>query len=460
MIRSWLVLMLGLAAWTALPAEEISCASAESMDGLMSAWTMGFTAGHPARPAKVTRKARYSADFIEPLARGEIEVAPFARELFSSERERFAAVAGAEPRLLPVALGSRSTKGGTHAIFIFVHESNPLTRKIYLASAPHPGPGAEDFIRYVLSAAGQSAIGHDPPGFFPLPGDPPLSPPVGAGYLTKDGAITLIGYNDMAEMIGEFDRMFAAEHPGFRFAPVLQGTKTAVAALIKQESALAPMGAEFSPAELASYRAAFGRDPLVFRVAHASLNPRALSGPLAIIVRNDTPRASISFAELAQIFSGRELHGLRPCGLHADTALGRFFRQQVMPQEEFAPAFDGFAQSAMVVAHVAQDPQAVGFTAAMRADARVKILPVSFRAGGPPVALTPENLQAQRYPLDRHLLIVARAPLEPWMAEYLRLVLAPAGQEAVVRGTLGYLPLGAAELAAERDKLEAAARAR
>ena len=94
----------------------------------MSAWTAGFTALHPATPARVTLRAKFSADFVEPLARGEIKVAPFARELFPAEHARFAALAGGAPSIVAVATGSRATKGGTHAIVIFVHEKNPLAR--------------------------------------------------------------------------------------------------------------------------------------------------------------------------------------------------------------------------------------------------------------------------------------------------------------------------------------------
>jgi phosphate transport system substrate-binding protein len=70
------------------------------------------------------------------------------------------------------------------------------------------------------------------------------------------------------------------------------------------------------------------------------------------------------------------------------------------------------------------------------------------------VALTEENLRAGAYPLDRFLLIYARQPLDPLVREYLRFVLSPEGQGVIARGSLGYLPLNDAELAAERAKLD------
>lgn len=71
-----------------------------------------------------------------------------------------------------------------------------------------------------------------------------------------------------------------------------------------------------------------------------------------------------------------------------------------------------------------------------------------------PVALTEASIRVGRYPLDRYLLIYTRQPLEPLVQEYLSFVLSREGQEVIGRGTLGYVPLDAAELGAERAKLD------
>ena len=570
------------------PAAEVACASAESMDGLMSAWTTGFTALHPDTPARVTLRAKFSADFADPLGRGTVQVASFARELFATEQARITQLAIAAPQLVPVATGSRATKGGTHAIVIFVNDRNPLAhvslvqlreifardgrittwgqlglkgewaarkislhgmkarretgnppgivnfletrllagrpwrddvheytdvpggaqslelitravaadeaaigysgfayavpgvkalalgetdagpffagteteiarreyplaRTIYLCTGPKPDGATQEFIRYVLSPAGQAAIAGDAQNFFPLSESAML--PAGARYLTPDGAIAVIGYNDMTEMLEALNARFAATHPGFKFALTLQGTRTAPPALAQGTSAFAPMGAEFSPSELADYRAATGGDPLLIRVAHCSLNPKALSGPLAVLVHRDNPLASLTLAEVADIFSGRQSRGLHPVGLAPETALGLFMRRAGMGGEGFGADFKGFAQSRDVVTAVAADPQAIGFAAAMRSVPGVKMLALA-RASGVPVEPTEDSIRAGTYPLDRFLLIYARLPLEPWVREYLRFVLSGEGQELIARDTLGYLPLNAAESAAERAKLQ------
>ena len=154
-----------------------------------------------------------------------------------------------------------------------------------------------------------------------------------------------------------------------------------------------------------------------------------------------------------EIFSGRSTRGLHPCGLAADKALGIFLRERALSGGDFGSEFQGFAQSSEVVRHVANDPRAIGFAAAMRASPGVRMLAIATEAQLTPVTPTEENLRAGRYSLDRFLLIYVRQPLEPVAREYLRLVLSRDGQQAIADGTLGYLPLNATEVAAELAKL-------
>jgi len=93
----------------------------------MTAWTSTFSDLQPETPARIRLRTKFSAEAFDALLRGEVAVAPFARELFPAERARYLEKHGAPPLLVPVATGTRDTKGGTHAIAIFVHERNPLT---------------------------------------------------------------------------------------------------------------------------------------------------------------------------------------------------------------------------------------------------------------------------------------------------------------------------------------------
>jgi phosphate transport system substrate-binding protein len=291
--------------------------------------------------------------------------------------------------------------------------------------------------------------------------------PSDAGYVNGDGAIVIVGYNDMRELLEAISARFVAEHPGARIVLDLPGTRFAPAALAADTSALAPMGAEFTPAQLALYRKTTGGDPLEFRVAHASLDPRALSGPLAIFVHRDNPLTALTLGQLARAFSGeasrwgdlgaagewadRPVHAY---GVERGTPLALFLQKAVLEGRGFGHAMVGFPQSADVVRQVGEDPLSIGFAAAMRTTASVRMLALAARDADGPVAPTPESIAAGRYPLDRFLLIYARRPLNPFAREFLRLVLSREGQEAVAASPQRYIPLAEKDAVVERAKLD------
>lgn len=267
----------------------------------------------------------------------------------------------------------------------------------------------------------------------------------------------IVGYNDMREMLDALCASYRSSHPNVRFDLDLRSTRSAPPALASGLSLLAPMGAEFSPRDLAEYRRVTSRDPLAWRIAHASLSPRALSGPLAIIVHPSNPMTRISMTELAAIFSGRETRDdRRPVGLGPTTALGSFMREHVLHGAAFAPRFEGFAQSAEVVARIAQTPGAIGFAGAVRLTDGVKALALVPADGGAAVGLSAASLVADAYPLDRPLLIYTRSPLEPAARDFLRFALSVEGQRIVGSGSLGYLALSRFDADHEMRRLEEA----
>ncbi|HEX8756937.1 MAG TPA: substrate-binding domain-containing protein [Steroidobacteraceae bacterium] len=379
--------------------------------------------------------------------------------------------------------------------------SYPLSRRIYFALNSPPGrplaPLVKAFIELVLSPRGQRAVAGTPDQFLPLTpaqaahsrlligqaapaggaGAPPAaigSSAASAPYLTANGAISIVGYNDMREMLESLDALFERTHPGTRFLLTLKGTRTAPAALAAGRSLFAPMGATFSPDELAAYRREVGSNPIAFRIAHDSLDPSARSAPLAIFVPAANPLPRLDFAQLERIFAGgggelrwgqlgvegtlagRPVH---PYGLAASTALGRFMQQRGLEGQPFDKRFLGLPESAEVVREVGNDPLGIGFAAMNRATSAVRIVPLSRRERERPSGGTSSDLIAGRYPLDRYLLIYVRLPpggrLDPIARDYLRLALSPEGQRAIASGHLGYLPLGAAEASRQRAKLEA-----
>lgn len=281
----------------------------------------------------------------------------------------------------------------------------------------------------------------------------------------------IVGYNDMAEMIAALESAFSALHPNVRFRTDLQGTRFGPAALADGRALIAPMGAMFTPAQLADYHARTGGAPAGFKIAHASLSPKALSGPNAVFVHRDNPLAAADLPALAHLFTTPGPHvwaalgapkpfgdsPIRLAGLAPDTPLALEMQAAAFPGRPFAAGMRSVRQARDVVAFVAADALALGFASLNRAQGPVRALGLRRRPGDPPVFASAETLRAGAYPLDRHLWLYARRDrsgrLDPLARAYIQFALSDRGQAIVGAGTLGYLPLGPEELRRERVKL-------
>lgn len=612
------------------PAASVAtCAGGDTLVPLARRWAEAVHARTPALEVRVDPHAKLAADGFAMLLKGEADCALFVREPFPAEAAAFQARFGHPPVLIPVARGSFATRGGTHAIAVYVNAANPLAgltlqqldalfsaaprrggrpattwgdlglagewaerpihrygmvtrresgnppgvvnfiqRRVLLdapfrddiaAQADHPGeqalaaivrrvaedpegigysgfgyaqagarplplaeaagqpfvagtpetvasgryplartvylmvaaapgspmaPALTAFVQEALSPEGQAMTASDPEGFLPLrsrtlvpahaaacePGMPHavvgrLSPPVSAPYLTENGAVRIVGYNDMAGMVGRWSDAFAAAHPGFRFDLDLRSTRSAPPALTAGRSALAPMGAPFTKGDLQAYAGAVGGAPLQIAVAHASLDPHALSGPLAVMVDKASPLRSLTWRQVGRLFTAQGPHTwrelgvtgavanrpIRKLGLKPGAALALLFEARAQGGVPLAPDLEGYGHSTEVVAHLAGDPTAIGFAAANTVTAATRIVPIVVR--GKPILPTPATLRNGRYPLDRTLLIAVRSPVQPWVRDYLDLVLSCEGQRIVTEDPLGYLPLSAAEVRRQRRQI-------
>jgi phosphate transport system substrate-binding protein len=286
--------------------------------------------------------------------------------------------------------------------------------------------------------------------------------------LNQDGSVAVVGYNDMEELLCEWSRRFRDQHPDVRFSFDLSGTRFAPEALASGRSAFAPMGGEFTPPQRRLYGKLAGArsSPVPFEVAHASVNPRALSGPIGIFVHHKNPMVSLDLVALRRALAGEvatwgevgaegawasqpiHLVGVRP-----DAVIGLFVQDRVLMGAPYAAVLHPVGQSSEVVDLVGEDPLALGYAAAMRATPMVRALALAPTPSSPPVAPTVENVGAGRYPLDRFLLIYVRSPVSALAREFMELVLSPAGQQVVNASGLGYLPLTIREAASELCRL-------
>ena len=285
--------------------------------------------------------------------------------------------------------------------------------------------------------------------------------PTGATYWDHD-AVTIVGYNDMDAIFAKLNALFVRYHPRFHFNMRLPGTAAAPAALAFGVSAFAPMGAEFSAHEAATFHAITGDAPEPFRVAHCSLDPRAKSAPIGIFVNAANPIASLTTLQVAQVFTTGQkpaditfwgqlgLPGewsdvpIHPVGIAEEAAGGlSSFMLAKMHGLPFAPAFDGFPQSVDVIKKVSQDVAAIGFASGNSSETHVKLLKIEDRV-----------IKDDNYAYDRFLLIYVRKRPDAFVAEYLRLIFSREGQAAIASAEPHYRPLLASEVTADLSKLD------
>jgi phosphate transport system substrate-binding protein len=289
---------------------------------------------------------------------------------------------------------------------------------------------------------------------------------------TGQAPIVLVGYNDMKEMLTALNAGFTKLNPGIAVEMRLPGTRFAPDALAAGQSTLAPMGARFTSEQRARFIDLTGSEPAGFRIAHASLDPKALSGPNGIFVGRDNPLRAIDLDRVRLLFTQRGPHywhdlgvsgplqdqTILVTGLKVETPLALEFRGSAFPKANFSNAYEGFGQSRDVIDFIGHQPAALGFAALNRGTDQVHSLAIRRTALSPPITATPATLRTGLYPFDRHLWLYARKQndghVSPLARAYLRFALSRQGQAVIAAGSLGYLSLAEAERHTERMKLD------
>lgn len=308
--------------------------------------------------------------------------------------------------------------------------------------------------------------------------------PTGAGYVLPDGRIALHGNDDMAAMVDALDAEFERTHPGFRFAPALKGSSTAMPALTAGVTPIAMMGRELWRGDLGAFRTVHDYDPTSIRIAYAGHGPRpGGKAPPSVYVNLHNPLPGLTMAQLAQVITWGTVQGdihlwsqlglegewatrkIHVYGLRDDGGFATSLRLARLGGMPFTASYEALPDYAAVVRAVAADPYGLGIVGwldpAKGSDA-IRIVPLAGQAGQPFVLPTKANVSAGAYTLSSFVTFyVDRAPgkpLPPFLKEYLAMALSREGQAIVARysdGEDGFVPLAAKDLSEERSKLAA-----
>lgn len=327
----------------------------------------------------------------------------------------------------------------------------------------------------LVTAAAAATVDPRLPAYEPKP----VTPPEGARYLLPDGTVHIISGNRGVGVVLEgFNALFARTHPGttFRVDYNREGNSVNIAALTFGLTMVCPLGREANWLEQTTYRQVVGSDPLSIKIAHGTLTSPRMTAGLAIYINNNNPLRQLTMDQLARIFTtggpGGDLTHWGQLGLGGEwtarpihiygtpeaSGYGEFMLKNKWGDRPFAPGYESFELAAQIVKQVGEDRYGIGFSGQGFLTPETRLVALAENGDGPYMKGTEEEVASGRYPLDRSVDLairrVAGEPLDPFVKEYLLLILSREGQIIVAAETDGYVPLNAAQVAAERAKLE------
>ena len=334
---------------------------------------------------------------------------------------------------------------------------------------------AKFFLPLIVSAALAAAAEPTLPAYEPQP----VAVPKDAPYVQPDGSIFIVGNDGMEPMLARFNELFARTHPGIKFTLLCKGSSTGIGGLTAGVSAFAPMGREAWPTEVEPFRRLFGYLPADIHIGRGGFAAPGRKNPPAVYVNAKNPLARLTVDQVARIFTTGQAGGdlthwsqvsaggaervIHPYGPRDDGGFATALRSARMNDLPFTRHYEGFAKFADVIRAVADDVNGIGLTGyfdAATVPPGVKRLALAEAADAPASLANYDEVSAGRYPFVPFIrFYVNRAPgvpLDPFIKEYARLALSREGQAIIAAmkdSEEGYVPLTAAEVAAELAKL-------
>ena len=280
------------------------------------------------------------------------------------------------------------------------------------------------------------------------------------------GSLKSIGSDSLNNLMTLWAEDFRKHYPSVQIEIEGKGSSTAPPALIAGTAQLGPMSRPMRAAESDQFEAKYGYKPTAVRVAVDTL---------AVFVNKDNPVSCLSLTQLDSIFSvSRNLGGqaidtwdqaggtgdfagkpISLFGRNAASGTYGYFKEVALGNGDYRDTVKEQPGSSAVVQGVAADKYAVGYSGIGYKTADVRAISVSGR-DGQCYEPTQDNAYKGTYPITRFLYVYVNKapgkPLDPLVAEFLKLVLSKEGQEVVVKD--GYLPLAPSIVAEELKKLE------
>jgi phosphate transport system substrate-binding protein len=293
-----------------------------------------------------------------------------------------------------------------------------------------------------------------------------------------------LGHDYIESLVIKWETGFRKTHPEVQFDNQLHGTASAIGSLYTGTGDIAIMGREIWPVEVEAFEDVHHYPPLGIDVVTGSLDIRNKDFALVVFVNRANPLEHLSLPQVAKVFGAEQkppatwgelgLTGewaarpIRLYGFEIHRGFGYYLEQRVMNgSAKWNPALvelgdvkkaDGSLLDAgqRIVDAIGADPDAIGYSSLLYKNPDIRAIPIGPE-GGPFQLATHETIANHSYALTRSITAyIDRAPgkpADPRVDAFLRYVLSPEGQQAVIEDG-GYTPLPPTVANAEAAKMD------
>ncbi len=310
----------------------------------------------------------------------------------------------------------------------------------------------------------------------------PVKLQAGAAYVLPDGSVYIVGSDDMQVILDKFNRLFIETHPGFKFKMLLKGSSTGLGGLTAGVSAFAPMTRDAAPLDLRPFRQVYGYEPADIHIGRVGYTGAESVNPPGVYVNAENPLTGLAAEQVERIFVSGSAKGdlthwsqlgltgdwmeraIHVYGVRDNGGFITGMRHSYMNGLPLTRRYEPFATQIEVIKAVAEDKYGIaltGFFASRELPGAVKMVPLANGNGAAYSSGSYEDVWEGRYPYAPYMHVYVKSapgqPLDPFVNEYLRLILSREGQ-AIIAGQrgdkTGLVPLNNEETVKERKKLQ------
>jgi phosphate transport system substrate-binding protein len=282
------------------------------------------------------------------------------------------------------------------------------------------------------------------------------------------GSLNSVGSDTMNNMMTLWAETFRRNYPNVKVQVEGKGSSTAPPALIAGTAQFGPMSRQMRATEIDQFESKYGYKPTELRSSYDAL---------AVYVHKDNPIKQLTLAQVEAIFGKSRRRGFKenvtkwgqlgltgewadkPISLYGrNSASGTygFFKEHVLKNGDYKDTVKEQPGSASVVQGVTEDRYGIGYSGLGYKTSGVRIVPLAETDKGPYSDGSYEDVKSGKYPLWRFMYLYLNKapgkPLDPLVAEFVKLVYSKQGQEVVVKD--GYDPLSAEQARQELAKVQ------